>query len=65
MDEVTQTQNQCHEEFIILCKEFMTKADAIDKNTPWSNVAPQWWLNMNDMQRIAFNEIEKANKLSS
>ena len=40
------TQLSCKAEWEALKAEFISKIAEIDHMTPWSNIEPQWWLEM-------------------
>jgi len=39
------------ERWIALRAQFLAEIDAIDKATPWSEVEPDWWLEMANARR--------------
>ena len=39
------------QKFIDMCKEFIKQIDEIDRDTPWSQIEPQWWLDMMKIRR--------------
>jgi hypothetical protein len=39
------------EEWEDLKKEILEKIDKIDKNTPWQDYEPKWWLEMMDIRK--------------
>lgn len=41
-----------------LLRDFINRFDEIDAETPWSEVEPQWWLTMNEMQRVALKALD-------
>ena len=45
------TQDDCRLLYVKLLDEFLEKIEKIDKATPWSEREPEWWCNMNDLQR--------------
>ena len=53
------------EEFYKLLEEICDKVDIIDENTPWSEVEPQWWLDMMEIRRKVVNSKLKERKLIS
>ncbi len=44
------TQDECKKLFYELCHEMDKRIKEIDKETPWSEVEPKWWLDMIDLQ---------------
>lgn len=38
------------EQFELLKKAVIEATEQIDKDTPWGNTEPQWWLNMMEIQ---------------
>lgn len=43
----------------------LVKLKAIDKETPWQHVEPEWWLAMSDIERMAIATVQKFKKLNS
>ena len=44
------TQDEMRSEYIALLKETIKKIEAIDKETPWSEREPKWWLSMSALE---------------
>ena len=58
MSKYYHSQESCKREFSDLCEAIVTRIKDIDNETPWSEVEPQWWLDMMEMERIA-NKYQK------
>ena len=50
------------EQFINEMESLVDKLKVIDKNTPWQETEPKWWLDMMDVQTKAREVINKYKK---
>jgi hypothetical protein len=55
--EVTQRQK-----FVAEMEQLLVKLKAIDKETPWQYIEPEWWLAMSDIERMAIAAVQKFKK---
>jgi len=45
------TQNECKEKWLELRQRILDEIKALDKETPWSESEPKWWLEMRQVQK--------------
>lgn len=45
--------------FVAEMKAIISKIDIIDKETPWQNSEPEWWLEMMEIRKKAFDAAQK------
>jgi len=50
------------EKFINEMEQLIIKLKAIDKETPWQNSEPEWWLAMSDIERLAISAVGNFKK---
>jgi hypothetical protein len=50
------------QKFVREMQSIISKLDAIDKETPWQHVEPEWWLDMMDIRKKAFDAVQKFKK---
>ena len=50
-------QSEARNEFLKECAAFVEKINVIDKQTPWSDSEPSWWLDMMAMRDAALTAI--------
>jgi hypothetical protein len=50
------------QKFVSEMQSIISKLDAIDKETPWQHVEPEWWLEMMDIRQKAFDAVQKFKK---
>lgn len=50
------------EDFLTALNTFIERTEKIDKDTPWQEVEPQWWLLMMKMQRAAIATKQEMTK---
>lgn len=43
------SQDDCRQLYIMALQQFMLTIDEIDSLTPWSERAPDWWINMREL----------------
>lgn len=41
-----------------LCENILSQIESIDKETPWSEVEPKWWLEMMEVQSFVINKLK-------
>lgn len=46
------------EKFEQACKDFLVELISIDQETPWRETEPQWWLNMQDIQKYVISKMQ-------
>lgn len=47
------------QKFVAEMQSVISKIDAIDKETEWRPSEPEWWLEMMDIRRKAFDAVQK------
>ncbi len=50
------------QKFVSEMEQLLVKLKAIDKETPWQHVEPEWWLAMSDIERMAIAAVKKFKK---
>lgn len=55
--------NECKQRFLELCAEVNKRISEIDKDTPWPESEPQWWLDMMEVQRITLRAVSPPSDL--
>ena len=50
------------QKFVSEMEQLLVKLKAIDKETPWQHVEPEWWLAMSDVERMAIATVQKFKK---
>ncbi len=50
------------QKFVSEMEQLLVKLKAIDKETPWQQVEPEWWLAMSDIERMAIAAVQKFKK---
>ncbi len=50
------------QKFVTEMEQLLVKLKAIDKETPWQHVEPEWWLAMSDIERMAIAAVQKFKK---
>jgi hypothetical protein len=50
------------QKFVSEMQSIISKIDAIDKETPWQHVEPEWWLEMMGIRKKAFDAVQKFKK---
>jgi len=58
------TQAKMHQKWKKLSQEMIDKINALDKDTPWSETEPKWWIEMSNVRRALFtseNNLRKYN----
>jgi hypothetical protein len=50
------------QKFVLEMEQLLVKLKAIDKETPWQHVEPEWWLAMSDIERMAIAAVQKFKK---
>ena len=50
------------QKFVSEMEQLLVKLKAIDKETPWQHVEPEWWLAMSDIERMAIAAVQKFKK---
>lgn len=56
---MAQTELTPRQKFLVEMSNLITVLDAIDKETPWQHVEPEWWLEMMDIRKKAFDASQK------
>ena len=50
------------QKFVAEMEHLLVKLKAIDKETTWQHVEPEWWLAMSDIERMAIAAVQKFKK---
>jgi hypothetical protein len=50
------------QKFVSEMEQLLVKLKAIDKETHWQHVEPEWWLAMSDIERMAIAIVQKFKK---
>lgn len=50
------------QKFVSEMEYLLIKLKEIDKETPWQNIEPEWWLAMDDIIRMAISAVHKFKK---
>lgn len=47
------------QKFVLEMEQLLIKLKAIDKETPFQSVEPEWWLAMSNIERMAIASVQK------
>ena len=45
--------------YLSMLEYFLNKIDKVDKQTPWQEIEPEWWIDMIEIREFILNKKEK------